>query len=86
MKLEEAVEVLFKALPFPEHITDIEFSDELNIYFAWRGSQLKFSYRETPFVTRILDDCDHGDDLAIVVQELFKRQHAALILSEEHKK
>lgn len=71
---EQAIEIITKALPYPEHITDWDFSSsEDSVRFTWRGNRFRvdLEYERAEEVKGIMLE---GGDLAICVSELIKRQ------------
>ena len=78
MKQEKAVEILFKAFPYPEQIVELDMSEKGEIYFTWREERFKFSYTNMPFVWSVRGTMLHGDNISILAQELLTKQYSVI--------
>ena len=69
----KAMELLNRALPYPEQIKNIDLEKEDAIYFDWRSSRYKLDLefcqveKSNKYVTQ-------GDNCSILMTELLKKQ------------
>lgn len=72
MNKEQTLELLIKAIPYPNQIDEIDFSSEENaIRFIWRGT--KFRVSTTYHVEECSDGVLCGSDKAILLSGLLKK-------------
>lgn len=76
MTRDEAVEMVVKALPYPEHITAWDTATEEGVVrFTWRGDRFRYSYTGSGMVEEV-DDCFlRSSNLAILVEYAIKRAY-----------
>lgn len=67
----EAIELLIKALPYPEHISNIQTEQADRIYFHWRNEKYKLTFKSID-VSRIDNTIEIGDDASILMRQLIK--------------
>lgn len=72
---EQGVEILNKAIPYADQITNYKFLNE-DIYFYWRSDQFKLEI-STGRIDQVDGACLVGSNIAIVMTELVKRQMTA---------
>lgn len=74
MTKELLTEIIYKAFPYSEQITDLDFSSAPDaIYFTWRGNRFRtaFNFRTDSVNESILS----GDNLATLANALIKRTY-----------
>lgn len=68
---EQIVELVIKAMPYPEQITSWSFTESNDsVLFTWRGQ--RFKVNNNLFVVEIEKDCGVGSNTAILLERLIK--------------
>jgi hypothetical protein len=67
----ELLEAVIKALPYPQHITELDLSAEDSIRLVWRKSN-KFRISLSGFVEEVGDGVLIGSDISILFEALLK--------------
>ena len=76
MKKNEILELIIKGMPFQESIENID-TETNDVHFDWRGHT--FSVSESLLVLEVMEDgFSHGNNLAILVEQLLKKQISSL--------
>ena len=83
MTVDEAIEIVNKALPYSEQATAWDTrSEETAIRFTWRGDRFRVA-----FPSLSVEQCERsmlsGTNIAIILESLLKRAHVAM---REHKR
>ena len=81
MTKEQAIECVTRALPYPQHIKNWEFSGPDTVYFTWRRDRFKL-YLGSVSVGEIESIFEKGSNLAIAVEQLIKRQWIAMQIED----
>lgn len=76
MKREEIVLVIVKSLPYASQITNLEFHDNGGVVFTWRGNTMVVN--ELLSVEEVDGKYLSSSDLAIIMQELFRKTNNTL--------
>ena len=71
---EVAMEVVLKAIPYPEHLSDFDFTSEKTaIIFTWRHNRFRLDI-EYISVEEVGNGVLSGSNMSILLQELIKRE------------
>jgi len=72
MNNSELLELVIASLPYPDQITNIDFtSSDIAIRFSWRGD--KFRVSNNKMVEQVERGCLAGSNLAIVLEHLINK-------------
>lgn len=66
-----AIELITKALPYPQHISNWGIDDEAEIRFTWRHTNFKFDLKYCS-VEEIGDGVSISSDTSILMEKLIK--------------
>lgn len=79
---EELVTAIIQAIPYSDHISDLDFTTETNaVIFTWRKTN-KFRVTISGGVDEVGDGVLIGSDMAILVRELIKKQWGLSLLNK----
>jgi hypothetical protein len=74
-----AMEVLNRALPYPEQMKEIDLEKDGAIYFTWRGDRYKFEFG-TCMVMKSCGCTLEGTSASLLMERLIKRELANIII------
>lgn len=69
----QALELFIKAVPYSQHITDLDLSDPEALRLTWRHDRWRVC-ASSLMVERMEDGCLIGDNASILIEALLKRQ------------
>lgn len=72
MTQAKAIELIFKSVPYPHQIQDVEFVSDREVRFSWRNHRYSLSHDPVIHVNECEDSFITGSDLAIMMGELLK--------------
>ncbi|AUR88201.1 hypothetical protein NVP1111B_07 [Vibrio phage 1.111.B._10N.286.45.E6] len=79
MKIEKMVELLFKSIPYSQHIEDLEFSTGdkvIEIIFNWRGARYSLRFVNGSFsCSELQNEMLVGTDASILIAHAMNRSH-----------
>ncbi len=79
----EAIELLIKTVPYPEHITNLEISGENTIRFTWRTSN-RFRFDFKNMLIEEVDGCMlAGSNIAILLEKLLKDANKTKLFEDD---
>lgn len=68
---EKAIELLYKAIPYPTQVKDLDLSDKGYVFFTWRSQRLRLCVRTSDVM-----ECDggalSGSDVCILLRRLIE--------------
>ncbi|KKL50882.1 hypothetical protein LCGC14_2301060 [marine sediment metagenome] len=79
MTNDKIIECVIKAIPYPEHISDIELDDDC-VRFTWRTDRFKVS--DSGMVEELEDIFLKGSNIAILMERLIKYEYVKLELKD----
>jgi hypothetical protein len=75
---DQLIELLFKSVPYPNQIKNIDTATEDAVYFTWRSSRYKATCN--PLSVMKLDvGCLVGDDASILMTQCLKNKIGEVI-------
>ena len=82
MKHAEMVEVIVKALPHSDHISEWGLTEEDAVRFKWRGDYFRVSLREPISVEQVEGHFLAGSNLAILMGSLLRRTWLQIVIEK----
>lgn len=83
---EVLMEVILKAMPYAEHINNIEMCPNNDVRFSWRDNRFKVSgCRGNISVETVRGGFLHGDSISIMLETLLKQTYYGMVIGKMEK-